>query len=877
MLNELSHNIDVQKILENTPQKILEKFAHMSEEELHALVKEKYTILLRMIKFSRNQHLKLKPYESDKKWEGTFACGLGKKSIVYIDKYIKGKITIEDIPEECFQPKYIYYRLPWLLEKPMDVIVPIMDHEFEHAESSDYKDIFVNTRKAIEKKLPYLVVNEFFNAVNEDPFVGNKQIAKGYAKKQWVKNLYTKMFLEKTETDKDKENSDDKNIDILSEEKWKRIVIKERGIPRIQQLIAKMQYEWMNRAIIQDDPITIEADPEVEEIFAEILPHFDDLIDPNIPNSERIEKKNTVLWPYLEALLRKDIYDQTLRQFTEKMQELRKKKQEDIKKQTQEEIEKNLQQPQGDKETKEGDGEINQSWENKGGKEWGKEEGNEEGKEWENKWENKWEKEWNKPWEEWNKPWEQWGDKETKEGDEETNKSWGNEWALTEEQIKEMMKNMTEEEKEALEKDAIDRMDKEAQKKMEDEMSGIDWSELSDEDKKDETAEEKKSDKTSEETQEQKDKEEKKRKDKNNEIMKKIQDMVEQREKDIKKKAEIEKEIEDLNKIQDDLDDFKRAKERTKELEKEIENIKTPDLKKDMDKKIKQKTEQIKKRQESYERKLQKMGFTPQEERYYKQYINREKMMEKEMERFIEDLSREIPKIKTYTLEWYYNSGRVHNVIEAAIKMKTGQHDVFYKKLEHETVKIDLWICLSIDVSISMAKKMSDVMNLTIFLGLLCQIREIPFQINAFGETFHSIKAITEEYNRSKAKVIKLGNNLEWWTNISIAVENNLNAIKNQLRITPETTFLPIFITDGGANLWKTWTDLAALTRKFNGLDLIFAIGLNNNEIEETKAGFPKGKLINLEDAAQIMTKGKKELMKYFIKHREKIFKWMQQ
>ena len=60
----------------------------------------------------------------------------------------------------------------------MDVIVPIMDHEFEHAESSDYKDIFVNTRKAIEKKLPYLVVNEFFNAVNEDPFVGNKQMAK---------------------------------------------------------------------------------------------------------------------------------------------------------------------------------------------------------------------------------------------------------------------------------------------------------------------------------------------------------------------------------------------------------------------------------------------------------------------------------------------------------------------------------------------------------------------------------------------------------------------------------------------------------------------------------------------------------------------------
>ena len=103
---------------------------------------------------------------------------MGEDAIGYINKYIAGKVTIEDISEECFQPKYIYYRLPWLLEKPMDVIVPIMDHEFEHAESSDYKDIFVNTRKAIEKKLPYLVVNEFFNAVNEDPFVGNKQMAK---------------------------------------------------------------------------------------------------------------------------------------------------------------------------------------------------------------------------------------------------------------------------------------------------------------------------------------------------------------------------------------------------------------------------------------------------------------------------------------------------------------------------------------------------------------------------------------------------------------------------------------------------------------------------------------------------------------------------
>ena len=66
MLNEISHNIDVGQILKNTPQESLEKFANMSEEELHTLVKEKYAILLRMIKFSHNQHLKLKPYEKDK-------------------------------------------------------------------------------------------------------------------------------------------------------------------------------------------------------------------------------------------------------------------------------------------------------------------------------------------------------------------------------------------------------------------------------------------------------------------------------------------------------------------------------------------------------------------------------------------------------------------------------------------------------------------------------------------------------------------------------------------------------------------------------------------------------------------------------------------
>jgi hypothetical protein len=96
-----------------------------------------------------------------------------------------------------------------------------------------------------------------------------------------------------------------------------------------------------------------------------------------------------------------------------------------------------------------------------------------------------------------------------------------------------------------------------------------------------------------------------------------------------------------------------------------------------------------------------------------------------------------------------------------------------------------------------MNSKMEEVKQLTVFLGLLCQKRGIPFTVNAFGQNLHQIKTVKDPYERQKGEIMRLAKHSEGRTDISLAVLDNLKTIKQQERERPDITFLPIFITDG--------------------------------------------------------------------------------
>ena len=54
------------------------------------------------------------------------------------------------------------------------------------------------------------------------------------------------------------------------------------------------------------------VDDDVQEEFDNFLPYLEEILDIQIPNKERIQKKNEVLWPIIDRLGQKDM--QTLKE-----------------------------------------------------------------------------------------------------------------------------------------------------------------------------------------------------------------------------------------------------------------------------------------------------------------------------------------------------------------------------------------------------------------------------------------------------------------------------------------------------------------------------------------------------------------------------------
>jgi hypothetical protein len=249
-----------------------------------------------------------------------------------------------------------------------------------------------------------------------------------------------------------------------------------------------------------------------------------------------------------------------------------------------------------------------------------------------------------------------------------------------------------------------------------------------------------------------------------------------------------------------------------------------------------------------------------------------EKEMEKNLDKFIKDLSREIPKLKEFYLEWGYSSWRVTDMNDAGkkIRLKQWWEKLYSRYEETESMEINLWICLSIDNSWSMRNNVEDTKRLVVFLWLLCQRWWIPFHVNTFGERLNIIKDTDDDFVSRKWALMRKLDASGDWTDIWVSVQKDIQVIKKAKKDHPETIFLPIFITDGEANEWITWDELIELIKWFKGLSMMVWIGINESRL---KKWYPNSKIISLRSSSEIMTKLLDELKRFFRQNKSKIFK----
>ena len=282
--------------------------------------------------------------------------------------------------------------------------------------------------------------------------------------------------------------------------------------------------------------------------------------------------------------------------------------------------------------------------------------------------------------------------------------------------------------------------------------------------------------------------------------------------------------------------------------------------------------EYLKKKERDYEKELAKSWFSREEEYLYKRYMKIEKEMDKSVDKFIKKLETDIPKLKEYHLEWGFSSWRVTDMNEAwrKVRLKQRWEKLYSRYEEKESLEVNLWICLSVDVSGSMSYNMWETMKLVIFLWLLCQKWWIPFHVNTFGDSLHIIKDTDDEFEERKWTLMRELVADAWWTNIWLSVQKDLEVIKEVEKTHPDTVFLPIFISDWASNRWILWRDLIELMKWFNWLSTMVGIGVSEYDL---KQWYPDSTIISLDSSSEIMTTLLKELRHFFKKHKSKIFK----
>ena len=924
-------------------EKALAWIKHLSRKEIQKIVAEKFEYFSSLIKYSKNSWLTLRPFQANDVQEWTFACWLWEEWNKVFSEYMEWKIEFSDIPEEYFEPKYLYYWLPWLISKQNDVLWPIIDHELEHAESSDYWDILVNSREAVLHNLPVTMVGMFFNAF-EDIYMGKKQIAKWRAKKLWVQNLYKDMFPTTGTIDKRSETL------------------------KLDQFAKKALFYWLNKEFPSTFDVNYVVDEDVQEEFDNFINHLDEIVDVNVDNKERIKKKNDILWPIIDRLWKKDMDKLRRERIKQQIQQERKEQQQQqvqkTQENTQEELKDTLNQQQwssseqqwssseqqwssseqqgikqvqdwaqkdlkdalNNKEEEQKNSSNDEWWDNNGNN-WNWQQNNQWDNWWEwnnephdwqaqNGWSNSWESQkwqstwWDVSWTEnqdgdiqdsdWNSDWEtskeqQWNSQNTTWNgnysqitqssqwwnDQHTNSDslWRDDPQL-EEEIEKRLQSMSDEETKQMIEEIKNNIDAENLKEHWDDLrmqkklleSKKDW-----EDSQDSSSEWKDSEANDKREAKEKKKLEEKQQKELEEMQKqweKIEKAVEKRQKELGSEEEIGRYLDQLEEMthEKDFNTMEQVQRAYEDLMERTEKIESDDVKERVKEKIKAMSDYLKKKEKDYEDELRKSWFSKEEEYLYKRYMELEKELDKDVDRFIRKLEAEIPKLKEYHLEWWYTSWRVTDMNEAWRKVRLKQRWAkLYSRLEEkESLEVNLWICLSIDVSGSMHDNMGETMKLVIFLWLLCQKWWIPFHVNTFGESLNIIKDTDDDFEKQKWKLMRDLIANDWYTNISLSAQKDLDVIKEVKDTHPDTVFLPIFITDWWANAWITWDGLIELMKWFKWLSTMVGIGIDEQYL---KQWYPDSKVIWLKSASEIMTVLLRELKQFFKKHKTQIFK----
>jgi len=745
----------------------------ISDEALETLVENKLEYLEYLISISPKK-LTLRPL---KDWD-TFACWLWEEIDNYIPWYMNGNYSIKKIPEELFEPKYLYYSLSMMLQIDDQLLREVQWHEMQHALSSDFKDVVRCNRIAYQKQLPATPIHWFFNFV-EDFYINSIRAKTNAVRKNGIKMLY-------------------KHISA----RFCTWVLSAQHLPRIKQFEIAVVYHYLNNYFPNDYNVKVDVTDEIKIHLENIKPHLQEIADINMDNQKRIWIKNITFWPILEELLRKDIDDQAkLIKYLEELKKLIKSKSDKSKKN------------------------------NKSDK---------------------------KPWSRQSEPW--WNsildDLLDALDDIPNNKNLTpieKKWA--QHRVDAERKNSTPQEKQPYIDRAKKKIDNDGLKEVKKSMPQFDWDT---DDKWNITPSSKKS----------KDKEPwspkpwSKIPDDN--LQKRIEDMIKQFHKDKKAADDIAWAIKDL-----DYKDWKKIEEQ----EKKAWNIKTSKNRKAAQEMIENRKKMLIEKRKRFIEEIQEQWFSEDQEYDYMVYHAIEEKIAPLVEEFIQDLMNDIPKLKDITLEGDYFSGKIYNIISAWRKIKMWHYDVYGREEEENSVHVQLWMSLSIDVSSSMSDVALQVLTFAIFMSLFCERLWIPFYINTFWSKVTSIKSFDDQYYSNKWEISRMLTHLQSRTDIAAWLEDILEKGDDFFVKNRDILLMPIIITDGQPNKWKDWDELKEVAERFDGNDILVWLWLQDFEKEYFSEIFSSEWKLFLDNAWDIMTKWKERLRDYFISMQWKIFK----
>lgn len=735
----------------------------VSEKDIQRLVDEKLEYLQWLLKYAKEKWVELRPRTED--MPSTFACGLWIDVQLYANQFLRWEIGMNDIPDDVFRPKYIYYDLEMLLENDKSILRELFAHEIWHAEVSNYKDILQVTKRAYENGLPRNLIASFFNGANEDPFIWRYVGGKSPVRKSGVRELYKKVWATTTHGE----------FDL-------------RGKYKVDQLNSKLSYHWLNTDFPETYAMEIIVDDDVQEAYEKVLPFYDETITPIPDLPKRVERKNEIYLPILADLAQKDTQQQTL---LEKIKEMLS---------------------------------SSYSWDNKQGS--CIDVGNKDG----------WEKNiWNE------KP---------LSIDSLKKRLWEDRVEKLMQEAQNSIDNMSEEEKQKLLQKTKNTINNDVRNKSDDTIKGLKITEnvhgepVVQPSGKDVAAE----------------KEAKK-------LQKTLEEKIAIKEKSIAQANKIKQEANKIKSIKE-VEQIKEVLENAQNVENEIERKKLLD-------ELENKIEWLKIDRKMFLQNLQDQWFSESEESDYEEYMQLEDEIEPYTDEFICALEDYIPKLREYFIAGKHHSGQLYDIPLAARKIKMGHYDFYGRKDIKESIKVNLWVMLSVDVSSSMSERMVEVRKLAIFLWIVCEKLKIPFYVNAFWKAVKTVKLVNEEYVAQKGNFYRMTKNLENATNLEAAINDLLEQIWDKKIYNYQFEFLPIIITDGDPTQWEKLPEkLSKLTNNFWWLDIIFWLWMNASEKKNCSANFPKWKKIWFDDDAigNILSVWKVELIDFLVDNKDRLF-----